>query len=148
MTLDVDSGETYTITSGDEQTFGPVNVDGELNINGVLNVESEPPQGRGENVLFDEFVRAADVESGDLYIQYVSLSDVTTAFAVVVGGLMLFFGWMAARLRSPLMGTLWLFMILAFVFALLFNTPLEWFWVAVMLTAIGAVAALVNVGGR
>lgn len=84
------------------------------------------------------------VAPDDLYERYVLDVTVSNPIALLFAGIILGFAWVAVKLRSAVVGGLWLFMVLAFVLAILVDTSLIYFWIAVAIGSIGVVAAIMD----
>lgn len=100
----------------------------------------DPEPGKHRDTgLYDQLV-APD----DLYERYVLDVTVSNPIALLFAGIILGFAWVAVKLRSAVVGGLWLFMVLAFVLAILVDTSLIYFWIAVAIGSVGVVAAIMD----
>lgn len=88
----------------------------------------------------------AYVLAPNLYDDLVLKATVSEPIALLFAGILLGFMWAAIKLRSVIVGGLWLFMVLSFLMALLVDTSLVYFWMAFGLGTIGLVASLVEYG--
>lgn len=68
--------------------------------------------------------------------------------ALLFLGLLAVFGFFSVKLRSVIVGAVWLFMVAAFVLAILVDFSLVYFWVIVIFASVAVVGALVEGGGR
>lgn len=101
----------------------------------------EPSSGgaRGGNALWDAFVKP-----DNLYLNLVTPSTMTDAVSVMFLGIMTGFGYFSVKLRSLLVGLGWMLLIVSFALAVLVDTSLIYFWLAVVFTAVMVVVALAD----
>lgn len=86
----------------------------------------------------------AYVLAPNLYSDLVLKATVSEPIALLFAGIILGFAWVAVKLRSIILGGLWIFVLLSFVLAVLVDTSLVYFWLAVSLWGVGFGFALME----
>lgn len=141
--LDVNSGETYTIGSGETEEWLGADVDGTLEVNGTLKL-IDNPDIPDEDEGFDVGTNPLDLPLGlDLPTRPINLTNMQTGIAIFLMGTLSLLMAGAAVLKNYLAGVLWSFAVFSLLASGLFGIGLELFWVLVIATAFSLAAGMV-----
>lgn len=131
--LDVNAGETYTISSGVTEEWLGADVDGTLEVNGTLLLidDAEPPTDEGDG--FDIPDTSIDLPVGiDLPSGSVKLTQMQSGVAILFVGLLAVVLAAAALLRNYAAGALWSVSIIVLLLSGTLGLSIELFYIALI----------------
>jgi hypothetical protein len=135
--LDVNSGETYTVDSGDSEEYYGADVDGTLQINGTLSLIDNPSADEQEQ---------PDIGPGTAPISLpleIDLRNMNMGTAIFLTGFMALLGGMAAFLRNYAAGIVWALALFTLVVSGLLQLGLEIYWTMVAATCLLLIVGMV-----
>lgn len=121
--LDVNTGETYTISSGETEEWKGVDVDGTLEINGTLKLIDEPniPQSVSEKPESE-------------------ISNIDSPFLLIIFGILSSITYAGIKLKSPMVIIIVALNIIILMLSIILNISIVWFYI---LTIIGTFTVVI-----
>lgn len=132
-TLDVNTGETFTVPSGDQYEYLNADIDGTLDVNGSLvlktgyDASTQPSEAKEEPELISTGPIDLPLEI-DLPVGNLSFEKMETSVAILLIGILAVLGAAAATLRNYAAGVMLSMAVVALVLAGVFNLGVEIFY--------------------
>jgi hypothetical protein len=137
-TLDVNSGETYTVPSGETEEWENADVDGTLQVNGTLRLE-EGATGVQDKDGFN----LGTGDGLDLPLGPLNFSSMNVGVSVFIIGMMAVLGGLATVWRNYVATAIVGLSVVALLLSGLLGIGLELFWVMLVLAVLALVIGVI-----
>jgi hypothetical protein len=146
--LEVNSGETYTVSSGDTEDWEGATVDGVLDVEGTLELTDDGGGTGTATATATSTPMGSDDTIGlplsvDLPTQTLTISMLTPGLSIFLMGLLTLLGGAVAFLRNYAAGIMLFLSVVALLMSGLLGIGLELFWASVAGTVILLIVGMI-----